>query len=118
MKTLFFAFNGHYEYTAVESYAWSYSCFTMAHVIITWVFLLNFLIAIMNRTYYAMLEKGDFLYKKTKYQYIEKYSIPLLNPHGYEELIITPSPLNAFTLIMLPFSVSKTLTTHMAKCYS
>ena len=79
MKTLFFAFNGHYSYTVNEDYEWSYSCFTMAHVIITWVFLLNFLIAMMCRTYYIMLEKGDFLYKKTKYQYIEKYSIPMLN---------------------------------------
>ena len=67
MKYLFFAFNGHYSYTDNEDYAWSYSCFTMAHVIFTWVFLLNFLIAMMNRTYYYMQEKGDFLYKKTKY---------------------------------------------------
>lgn len=118
MKTLFFAFNGHYIYTDNADYAWSYSCFVMAHVIITWVFLLNFFIAMMSRTFYYMQEKGDFLYKKTKYQYIEKYSVPMMNQFGYDELIITPAPLNVFTLIMIPLSVSKTLTKGMARCYT
>ena len=41
----------------------------------------------------------------------------MLNQHGYDELIITPAPLNAFTLIMIPMAVSKKLTEHMARCY-
>lgn len=90
----------------------------MAHVIITWIFLLKFFIAMMIRTFYTMQQQGDFLYKKTKYQYIEKYSIPMLNHHGYDELVNTPAPLNVFTMLMIPFSMSKTMTTHMAFFYT
>ena len=42
----------------------------------------------------------------------------MLNEHGYDELVLTPAPLNAFTMIMIPLALSKTLTSHMANCYT
>ena len=61
----------------------SYSILMMAHVFIANIFLMNYLIAILATVYYIMIEEGEYSYKKKKYQFIEKYSIPLRDPNGY-----------------------------------
>jgi hypothetical protein len=47
------------------------------HMLVSHVFLLNYLIAILATVYENMLEKGDFAYKSNKYMYIERFYIPM-----------------------------------------
>lgn len=47
------------------------------HILISNVFLLNYLVAILATVYENMLEKGDFAYKSNKYMYIERFYIPM-----------------------------------------
>jgi len=56
-----------------------------------------------------MIEVGEFSYKKNTYEFIEKYSIAMLDPWGYAEIVIHPPPLNFFTVFLTPFTVKKTL---------
>jgi hypothetical protein len=41
------------------------------------VFMINFLVAILSNVFSMMEEKGEFDYKSTLYNFIEKYSIPI-----------------------------------------
>ena len=90
----------------------------MTHVFIANIFLMNYLIAILSAVYNIMIEEGEFSYKKKKYQFIEKYSIPLRDQFGYAELVIHPPPVNAFLFILLPFSIRKGSMKVMGECFS
>jgi len=56
--------------------------------------------------YEDMLELGDFAYKASKYQYIERYHIAMQDQWGYEELVVHPPPINYLTGFLI-FSVFK-----------
>ena len=43
------------------------------HILISNIFLLNYLIAILSTVYEEMAELGDFAFKSSKYQYIERF---------------------------------------------
>jgi hypothetical protein len=45
----------------------------VAHIVISNIFLLNFLVAILSTVYEKMVDEGEFEYKKCKYEFIEKY---------------------------------------------
>lgn len=77
---------------------------TIVHIIISNIFLLNYLIAILSSAYEFMKEQGEFEYKSIRYSYVEKYQIPKLDKRGLAELVIHPPPLSLFTLILLPFA--------------
>jgi hypothetical protein len=66
---------------------------------------MNFLIAILSSVYEYMIYEGEFQYKKSQYEFIEKDSIALMDPGGYYELVLHPAPLNFFTLFLLPFTI-------------
>lgn len=51
----------------------------MIHKFVGSVFLLNFLIAILSSVYEYMQDDGKFEFKKAKYEFIEKYSIALMD---------------------------------------
>ena len=108
-RTLFTAMIGSYNYSGDPGYETSDSVLTMIHVFIANIFLLNYLVAILSTVYDVMKEGGEFAFKSNKYQFIEKYSIAMLDNWGYSELIIHPAPLNVFTLGLLPFVIRKSL---------
>lgn len=47
----------------------------MFHMLIAFVLLLNFMIAILSNTYATMLESGSFKYKCSLFEYCERYII-------------------------------------------
>jgi len=49
------------------------------HVVLGNVVLFNFLIAVLQSAYDAMAEMGEFSYKSNKYQYIERFYIPMFD---------------------------------------
>jgi len=85
----------------------SSSFLTIVHVFLSNVFLLNFLIAILSTVYNMMMDHGEFSYKSNKYEFIEKYSIAMLDTDGYAELVIHPPPINFFTIFIIPFIFSR-----------
>jgi hypothetical protein len=72
------------------------------HVVLGNVVLFNFLIAVLQSAYDAMTEMGEFSYKSNKYQYIERFYIPMFDQWGYTELVMHPPPINFLTLFLLP----------------
>lgn len=90
----------------------------MIHVFISNIFMLNYLVAILSTVYEIMKDEGEFSFKANKYQFIEKYSVAMLDPNGYSELIIHPPPLNVFTLFILPCIIKKSLMKKAADVFS
>lgn len=84
----------------------SFSILMMSHVFVSNIFLMNYLIAILSTVYTLMMDVGEFEYKSDRYQYIEKYSIPMLDQNNYKELVVHPAPMNFFSLFVIPFAVS------------
>lgn len=97
-KTLFIAFIGEYFYfDEYPNYAMSYQILIIVHIFLSHIFLMNYLIAILSTVYSYMNEVGEFEFRVNKYNFIEKYSIPMLEP-GYKELVVHPPPVNFFTI--------------------
>lgn len=96
----------------------SNSILTMIHVFLGNIFLLNYLVAILSTVYEIMKDQGEFSYKSNKYQFIEKYSIAMLDPNGYSELVIHPPPINVFVLFILPCIFRKSWMKKGAECFS
>lgn len=117
-RTLFTALTGSYSYADGTSYVTSNSILTMLHVFISNIFMLNYLVAILATVYEIMKDEGEFSFKANKYQFIEKYSIAMLDPNGYSEIIIHPPPLNVFTLFILPCIIKKSLMKRGAEVFS
>lgn len=117
-RTLFDALMGAYEYTDNEAFKMSNSILTMIHVFISNIFMLNYLVAILATVYEIMKDEGEFSYKSNKYEFIEKYSIAMLDPWGYSEIIIHPPPLNVFTLAIIPCIIKKSLMKKAADVFS
>lgn len=110
---------GQYDYDDVdEAFIMSYSVSMMIHVFIGNVFLLNYLVAILSTVYEYMMDEGEFEYKKMRYNFIEKYSVPMMNSWGYYELVIHPPPLNIFTFALLPFLIKGSFMRRGAECFS
>ena len=59
----------------VISVVYAYIVFVMMHMLIAFVLLLNFMIAILSNTYATMLESGSFKYKCSLFEYCERYII-------------------------------------------
>jgi len=72
---MFDAMLGTYDYNVDGQYANLHSIFMMLHTFFSYVFMLNYLVAILSTIYEEMMEKGDFAFKCNKYKYIERYNI-------------------------------------------
>jgi Ion transport protein len=118
LRSLYDAMLGAYEYTDNESHLISDSILTMIHTFLANVFLLNFLVAILSTVYEVMMEHGEFSYKSNKYEFIEKYSIAMLDTNGYAELVIHPPPINIFSIFIIPCIVRRSLMKKAAECFS
>lgn len=88
------------------------------HIFCSNIFLLNFLIAILSFVYEEMFIDGKFEYKKCKYEFIEKYSVALMDPWGYYEIVIHPPPINFFTLFILPFLIKGSIMKQASKVFA
>jgi len=106
-RSLFDAMLGNYEYITDPDFRLSFSVLMMVHIFISNIFLLNYLVAILSTVYEIMIEYGEFSYKSNKYEFIEKYSIALLDQKGYCELVVHPPPLNFFALFIMPCIVKE-----------
>lgn len=118
LRTLYDAFIGTYTYEVPSNYALSYSILMMVHVFIANIFLLNYLVAILSTVYEIMFEGGEFQYKSSKYKFIEKYSVALLEQNGYYEIVIHPPPMNLFTFFIYPFMVKSSIMKSAGSVYS
>ena len=102
-----------YDYNQLF-YMIAYSLFIfMSNVVI-----LNYLVAIISLEYTQNIPKGKFAFLCFKYQYIEKYSLPLMDKWGYQELIIHPFPLNILWIPVLLFLFKKNLMIKVSLIYS
>ena len=127
LRTLYDALMGTYTYVDAadgmdeemgNAYKISNSILTMLHVFLANIFLLNFLVAILSTVYEIMQEHGEFAFKCNKYEFIEKYSIAMLDPNGYSELVIHPPPINMFSFFILPCVVKPSLMKQAADAFS
>jgi hypothetical protein len=71
----------------------------LGYVYMSFILLLNYLIAIMSTTYAAMLESGSFMFKVNLYNYCERYLVAFENK-GYGELAIHTAPINSLTVVV------------------
>lgn len=90
----------------------------MIHKFISSIFLMNFLIAILSAVFDYMQDKGEFEYKRMKYDFIEKYSIALMEPWGYYELVIHPPPVNFFTFFLVFFIIKGSIMQNAARVFA
>jgi hypothetical protein len=102
-RTLFDDMLANYEREPVSASDNLHSILHITHVIISNIFLLNFLIAILSTVYSYMKEEGNFRYKANIYSYIEKYQTARLDKEGLEELVVHPAPLNVLSMVLIPF---------------
>jgi hypothetical protein len=93
---------GAFNYTAFPNYETSNSLLTDLHVFASNIFLINYLIAILSTAYDMMIDNGEFTYKCNLYEYIEKYSIAMIDDYGYSELVLHPPPMNILSVFIWP----------------
>ena len=100
---------GNYQYTYYDEKDKVHSVFIMVHGIISFIFLVNFIAAILTSTYRHVIDGGEFSYKCIKYQFFEKYQHGLIQKNGIKEIILHPSPLNLITFFLIPLSINRPL---------
>lgn len=119
LRSLFDAFIGEYTYLdEASNFATSFQLLMMLHVFISNILLLNYLIAILSTVFVLMRELGEFEYRCNKYQFIEKYAVPMLDTDGLQELVIHPPPLNFLTLPILTVLCSRPTLRNCAPTFS
>jgi hypothetical protein len=70
------------------------------------VLMLNYLVAILSKTYESMLEIGSFLYKVKKFQYCQRYQVAFDEENApYTQLVIHPAPMCFLNLPILLLSL-------------
>ena len=72
-RTLFDSMLGNYGFNVTGADENFHAIIIIIHILISNIYLLNYLIAILSTVYEEMAELGDFAYKSSKYQYIERY---------------------------------------------
>jgi hypothetical protein len=106
MRTLFDYALGNYDTQVIDYKDDSHSALMMIHIVISNIFLLNYLIAILSTVYVSMKVIGEFLYKANRYYYIEKYQLARLDDKGLEQYVIHPAPVNLLTVALIPFTLN------------
>ena len=74
VRTLFDAMLGNYLQLTYPRRDLEYKIIFTLFMLVSHIFLLNFLIAILSLTYVEMSERGKFEFLRNRYQYIEKLS--------------------------------------------
>ena len=110
LRALIDYFLANYKNKQMANYETSHSVMVIAHVVISNMFLLNFLVAILTTVYDIMNRNGDFYAIEYQYKFILKYMKALEENNGYDKLVLYPPPLNFFLLPLLLVSFSRNLT--------
>lgn len=110
MRTMFDYSLGEYSNEQIAYKNGLHDYLQVAFLVISVIFMVNYLIAIITTVYEDMRFHGNFLYKANKYAYIEKYQIaqsPRNEGCGLVEYVINPAPVNLLTLFLLPFTLTE-----------
>lgn len=98
-------FVGNYNFDLdLGNYTTSFDIMYMTHTVISYIFLLQFMVAILTSVYDVMIQNGDFYAIQYQYIFITKYMKAIEENNGYDKLIVYPPPLN-FLLAPLLFTV-------------
>ena len=73
VRSLFDTMLGNYGYQVTGEDEDVHTLVLIIHIFISNIFLLNYLIAILSTVYEEMADLGDFAFKSSKYQYIERF---------------------------------------------
>lgn len=106
VRLLFDAMQASYSYNIDDNYEVSYSILMILHIIISHILLLNYMIAVYRTAYYNLRLFGVFEFKCNLFIYCNRYLVGL-EDEQYGHLILSPPPLNFFSLIILPLVFSK-----------
>ncbi len=101
-------FTGEYDEKDMGNFDLSHSIVYMVTVLVGNIFLLNYMVAIINTVYNSMIDNGDFYAIRFSYQFVSKYIKALSEKNGYEKLILFPPPLNLFCIPLIVFSPKPT----------
>ena len=118
VRTLFDGLTGNYSISTYVYNQLFYMFIFSLFILMSNVVILNYLVAIISLEYQRNIPKGKFGFLWFKYQYIEKYSLPLKDKWGYQELIIHPFPLNILCIPVLFFVFNKQLMKKVSLLYS
>ena len=94
MRDLIDYFLANFSAKELGNYNTSHSILYITHVTISNIFLLNFLVAILQSVYDIMFLNGDFYAIEYQYTFITKYMKAMEEDTGYDKLILFPPPLN------------------------
>lgn len=108
-------FLANYEVKDMANFNTSHSVLVMVHVIISFVFLMNYLVAILTTVYEIMYENGDFYAIEYQYIFITKYLTALEENNGYDKLILFPPPLNFFITPLILVAPSREYTRKLSR---
>lgn len=103
MRTMFDYMLANYNHIDMSRSDTSHSLLLIVHLIISNIFLLNFLVAILSSVYSIMKIVGEFDFKANMYSYIEKFQTAHLDTKGLDEFVVHPCPINLLTIGLLPF---------------
>lgn len=107
LRDLIDYFTGDYAPKSMANFETSHSVLVIVHVLISNIFLMNYLVAILSTVYEIMIKNGDFYAISYSYVFASKYITALSERNGYEKLIIYPPPLNIFLLPLIIMSPNK-----------
>jgi hypothetical protein len=99
-------------------YNTSHSILYIVHVTISNIFLLNFLVAILQTVYDIMIKNGDFYAIEYQYIFITKYMKAMEDDSGYDKLILFPPPLNFLVIPLIVVSPWRHLTKKVSQVIS
>lgn len=91
-------FFANYTDKDMGNYETSHSILVIIHVVISNIFLLNYLVAILTTVYDIMIRNGDFYSIEYQYIFLTKYLLAIEERNGYESFIMMPPPLNYLIL--------------------
>jgi len=115
MRALIDCFLANFQNKEMANYNTSHSVLVIAHVVISNVFLLNFLIAILSSVYEIMIRNGDFYAIEYQYKFITKYMKALEEDNGYDKFIVYPPPMNFFLIPLIFVIPSRKWTKKISK---
>ena len=115
LRSLIDYFLANYSVKDLGSYNTSHSVLLITHVTISNIFLLNFLVAILQTVYEAMIRNGDFYSTQYQYIFITKYLKAMEEDNGYDKLIVFPPPLNFLLVPLLLVFPSRRAVTKIAQ---
>jgi hypothetical protein len=114
LRALIDYFLANFQVKDMGNFSTSHSILYIVHVTISNIFLLNFLVAILQTVYDIMIKNGDFYAIEYQYIFITKYMKAMEDDSGYDKLILFPPPINFFLIPLMIVSPWRNLT----KCVS